>query len=68
MSNGVWVSSAWVAMRKSPKPTNWVKTYGSGSHEMPKTSVSAWARTMPWRLNVPAWMTTPTTASTRGSS
>ena len=28
----------------------------------------AWASTMPLRLSVPAWMTTPTTASTMGSS
>ena len=36
--------------------------------ESPKSLQWAWAATMLWRLSVPAWMTTPTTASTSGSS
>ena len=34
----------------------------------PKISPLAWASTIRCMLSVPAWMTTPTTASTIGSS
>ena len=34
----------------------------------PKIAPFCWKDTMPCRLIVPAWMTTPTTASTSGSS
>ena len=68
MSNGVCVSSAWVAIRNSRNPTNWVRMNGLPSQSKPKIDPSAWANTMPCMFSVPAWMTTPTTASTRGSS
>ena len=68
MSNGGWVSSACTAARKMKKPTNWVRMNGLPMASMPKIAPSAWAVTMPCRISVPAWMTTPTTASTRGSS
>ena len=44
MSNGVWVSSACVAMRKIRKPTNWVRMNGLPMPSKPKISPSAWAR------------------------
>ena len=50
MSNGVWVSSAWVAMRKMTKPTNCVRMNGLPMPPKPKISPSACACTMPCRL------------------
>ncbi len=47
---------------------NWVKMKGRPMRPNPKISPSAWALTIPCRLRSPAWMTTPTTASTRGNS
>ncbi len=68
MSNGGWVSSAWTAARKMKKPTNWVRMNGLPMTSQPKIEPSAWATTMPCIDRVPAWMTTPTTASSSGSS
>jgi len=68
MSNGVWVSSAWAAMRKITNPRNWVRISGKPSPFQPNRLPSCWKWTMPCRLIVPVWITTPTTASTRGSS
>ena len=53
---------------KITKPTNWVMMNGLPMPPQPKISPSSWAATMPCRLSVPAWITTPTTASTIGSS
>jgi len=60
--------NAWTEMRKMTMATNWVMKYGLPSPPQPKISPSAWAVTMPWRFMVPAWITTPMTASTIGSS
>ena len=68
MSNGGWVSSAWTATRKMAKPKNCVSRYGLPIPPQPNISPLAWARTISWTLSVPAWMTTPITARTRGSS
>ena len=68
MSNGACVSSACDATMKSTKPTNWVRISGSPMPPQPKISPFCWNVTMPCRLMVPACMTTPTTASTSGSS
>ena len=70
MSNGAWVSSACTAIMKMRKPTNCVRMYGLPMIEIPKISAPGpiWAATMPCMLIVPAWMTTPSTASTIGSS
>ena len=68
MSKGVWVSSAWVAIRKIVNPTICVMMNGLPIQSTPKTAPSYCAVTMPWRLSVPAWITTPTMASTIGSS
>ena len=68
MSKGVCVSSAWAATRKRKKPTNWVRMNGLPNVPTPKISPWAWAATIPCMLIVPAWTTTPMTASTSGSS
>ena len=68
MSNGAWVSSAWTATMKMTKPTNWVMTNGIPSPSQPKISPVFWATTISCRFIDPAWMTTPTIASTIGSS
>ena len=60
MSNGVWVSSAWMAIMKITKPTNCVMMYGLPMKSMPKIAPSLWAATMPCMFIVSAWMTTPT--------
>ncbi len=64
----VWVSSACTAIRKMTNPMNWVRMNGLPMPPQPKISPSAWAMTMPCMFMVPAWMTTPTTARTSGSS
>ena len=68
MSNGVWVSSACIAIMKMMKATNWVRMYGLPMPPQPKISPSAWACTMPCMFIVSAWMTTPMTARINGSS
>ena len=68
MSNGACVSSACTAIMKITKPTNWVSTNGRPSPSNPKISCVFWATTICCRFIEPAWMTTPTTASTIGSS
>ena len=68
MSNGVWVSSACAATRNRKKPTNCVRMYGFPKKSTPKIEPFCWASTMPCRFIVPAWITTPTTASSSGSS
>ncbi len=42
--------------------------YGLPMPPHPKISPFCWAPTMPCRFIVPAWITTPTTASTSGNS
>ena len=68
MSNGACVSSAWTEIMKIAKPTNWVRTNGMPTPSQPKISPVFWATTISCRFIDPAWMTTPTTASTIGSS
>ena len=68
MSNGVCVSSACDATRNSPKPMNCVRMSGKPIPLQPKIEPVLWKATMPCRLIVPHWMTTPTTASSSGSS
>ena len=68
MSNGACVSSACTAIMKITKPTNCVRTNGRPSQSTPKISCVFWATTMSWRFIELAWITTPTTASTIGSS
>src|SRR3954453_18635317 len=68
MSNGVWVSSAWTAIMKITNPMNWVRTYGLPRPSQPNISPEFWATTMPCMFIVPAWITTPSTAKTMGSS
>ena len=53
---------------KITKPMNWVKMYGLPIQSSPKISPVFWATTMSCRFIVPAWITTPTVASTSGSS
>ncbi len=52
----------------SANPTNWVMKYGFPNPLNPNMDPLACAATMPRRSRVPAWITTPTTASTIGSS
>src|SRR5260370_119485 len=66
MSNGVWVSSAWAATRKSTKPMIWGKTHGRPMPSHPKIDPGCCALTIPCRLIVPAIATTPTPADPAG--
>ena len=68
MSKGVWVSSACMAIMKMMNPANWVMMNGLPIAPQPKISPLAWTSTISCRFMVSAWMTTPTTASNRGSS
>src|SRR3954470_8751004 len=68
MSNGVWVNSACTAIMKITNPMNWVRTYGLPRPSQPNISPEFWATTMPCMFIVPAWITTPSTAKTMGSS
>ena len=68
MSNGVGVSSAWAATRNRKNPTNCVRMYGFPKKSIPNIVPFGCASTIPCRFIVPAWTTTPTTASSSGSS
>jgi hypothetical protein len=50
------------------KPMNWVRMNGLPKKSQPKIDPPLWLTTILLRLSEPAWMTTPTTASTIGSS
>ena len=68
MSNGGWVSSACTAIMNTTNPTNWVRMYGLPSPSHPKIASVFWSTTISWMFIEPAWMTTPMTPSTSGSS
>ena len=68
MSNGVWVSSACAATRNSAKPMNCVRMNGLPMQSTPKIEPWFCANTICCRFMVPACITTPTTASSSGSS